>query len=412
MLNFNDLLKTNDPDSMTKEDGSKPTLALFYQEEKCRDFLLECIKAGNDTKVVVNKNTDDSIVEQLTKVEMDIMVLELNYSRNIVSEARRISYLLPNKASIVIVGREDSIITIRQLKEMGFYYVYWPIARNELIDFFRHVHSNRTHNLGVDKNRQAKRIAVLGAKGGVGATFVASELTNILIHQKNAKCLYVDHNFYSSDIDIALQLDKFESKIATLDELELKMDSALARTMLSVEYEKLSVLSFSAEELSSDKLRELQANVVDALLSEYNFIVEDLSTADALAGNYQDYWRKIDYLILVATPGVSELREANKLKQKIHALDETKTPLLLVINHVQPEKFSALSHAEINQFLKYTPEAIISFENKANSYLLENKKVSQTKSKVAAELLQFTKLLLGEDKAKKKSLLSRLLGGR
>ena len=413
MLNFNDLLKKNasTPDKSVGEDEAlKPTLGLFYQTDNCREFISECVYIIENSKIVINKNTDDLIVEEISKSDLDIIVIEIKNCKDVVSEAKRISYLLPNKATIVIVGSENSITTIRELKEIGFYYIFWPIDKLELISFFQHVYSNRNNNMGVDRNRKAKRIIVLGAKGGVGATFISSELVNILTTKKNAKCLYVDHNFYNSNVDVMLRMKKFEPTDIKEGDTFSTIDSVLAKTLLIENNEHLSVLSLTSSDLIIDELIKFQSKVVDTLIHDFNFIIEDVSIKDVLSGKYKGYLSKSDCVLLVSTPGISELREVSKLRSKVDKLPGKRPRVIVVINHVQPEKFSALTRDEVVKFLKHTPEAIVSFENNANQYLLEETRVSQTKSAVSRELLNLTMQVLGEERPQNKSLLMRLLG--
>ncbi|MDN3683471.1 hypothetical protein QW180_02055 [Vibrio sinaloensis] len=76
---------------------------------------------------------------------------------------RRISHLLPNSASVIVIGSEDAISTIRNLKAMGFYYLFWPVSKEELIDFVKNVSDNRQRNAGLGKAREAKKVAFFGA---------------------------------------------------------------------------------------------------------------------------------------------------------------------------------------------------------------------------------------------------------
>ncbi|MEZ9417713.1 chromosome partitioning protein ParA, partial [Vibrio sp. 10N.286.49.E1] len=126
---------------------------------------------------------------------VEIAIVELNVTESVTEDMKRISHLLPNSASVIVVGSEDAISTIRNLKEMGFYYVFWPISKPELIDFVRNVDSNRKKNSGLGKDRTAKRVAVWGTKGGVGATMLTAEIAYELSAKKKSTCLIVDHDF-------------------------------------------------------------------------------------------------------------------------------------------------------------------------------------------------------------------------
>ncbi|TOO92001.1 chromosome partitioning protein ParA, partial [Vibrio parahaemolyticus] len=75
------------------------------------------------------------------------------------------------------------ISTLRSLKDMGFYYVFWPVNKQEIADFLIHVNKNLKTFSGVSQKRKAKRVAVVGSKGGVGTSLITTELSSLLSTQ-------------------------------------------------------------------------------------------------------------------------------------------------------------------------------------------------------------------------------------
>ena len=124
---------------------------LFHQTKECAELVNEAFKFENIMSPNVLLNSDDEIRKHIRETDVEIVMVELTTSSNVTKDMERIGYLLPNTASVIVIGREDAISTIRNLKEMGFYYLFWPVSKQELIDFVKNVTSNRQRHSGSGK---------------------------------------------------------------------------------------------------------------------------------------------------------------------------------------------------------------------------------------------------------------------
>ena len=164
MFDLVDILKTkSDAKPVTQE---LITTVLFYQTQECMDLVEEAFRFEGLVSPSMLENSDQNIQQHIRDSQISVVIVELNQSSNVSKDMERISHLLPNEASVIVVGSEDAISTIRNLKGMGFYYVFWPIPKQELIDFVRNVDSNRKRNSGLGKDRTAKKSSGLGHERG------------------------------------------------------------------------------------------------------------------------------------------------------------------------------------------------------------------------------------------------------
>ncbi|MCA2417978.1 chromosome partitioning protein ParA, partial [Vibrio chemaguriensis] len=131
----------------------------------------------------------------------NMVILELSESQDIVTDAQRLTNQMPTHKGIVVIGTEDSISVLRQLKDIGFYYLFWPINKHEFADFIMNVHRNLQTYTGVSKQRRAKRVAVVGSKGGIGTPFIATEISSKLA-SNDIDNILVDHQYNNSNIDV------------------------------------------------------------------------------------------------------------------------------------------------------------------------------------------------------------------
>lgn len=373
MLDLVDLLKNKQSEAVQQE---KITSVVFYQTDECRELVQESYRFEGIAPPVIAKNSDMAITDHVREQSVEIVIVELNKSRNVTEDARRISHLLPSHASVIIIGSEDAISTIRNLKAMGFYYLFWPITKQELIDFVRNVSENRQRNTGPGQLRRAKRVAVVGGKGGTGTSLLTAELAHQLAQEEKSSCIVVDHNYHSGNLDIMLGLQKFEKRRIQKGTFANSLDLSSAQNLLVKESERLSVLALSGAEMSSREIREYLAMVTDLVSSECHFILEDMSASSGIPFEEPQAWVNSDCIILVTSPHVSSVRDAGRLKAWIDNKPENKRPrLLLVVNHTQPEKFATVPLADIEKFLGCKPDVVLPFTGDIGQKLLEGKRV-------------------------------------
>lgn len=406
MLDLVDLL--NKKGSSGKGEKNEITTVLFYQTDECKNLVKEAFRFEGLDEPVVLANDDLSISDHVRQQTIEIVVIELNRSSNISKDAERISHLLPSHASVIVIGSEDAISTIRNLKAMGFYYLYWPVTKEEFIDFVKSVSDNRLSKKGLGQSRKAKRIVVVGAKGGVGATLLSSEIAYLLSSYKKSTCVLADHNYYNSNLDVMMGLTEFERHEVAKGASLTALDLTSARGLLIKRNEKLSVLSLTSNELTRGEMHDYSQSVLQLLSEDVNFIVEDLSASALDIYSESRYWLESDCIILLMSRVVSSVRESARILAMLNGIEETKRPrIILVVNNTIPEKFATVDMNEIESFLKTKPQIEIPFMGATSQEVLKGKRLSEIKnSKVAQALNRLVSLILGEDVEGGKRILS------
>lgn len=403
MFDLVDLLSKNE----TKEDikQEKITSVLFYQTDVCQQLVTEAYRFEGIVAPAVLENTDAKIKEFVRESSIEIVLVELNNSANVTQDAERISHLLPNHASVIVIGSEDAISTIRNLKAMGFYYLFWPITKQELIDFVRSVSENRERNKGPGQNRKAKQVSIIGSKGGVGATLLTTEISCLLATEKKASCLVVDHNYGGGNLDIVMGLKQFEKRKLQPGSLASNLDEASAQSLVTKQSTMLSILALSSDELNDQELKDYTRAVAKEVAGDANFIIEDLSASAGFTPDPKVLVTLCDSIVLVIEPSVSSLRDAAKIRSEI-AKENNNSALriITVLNYRIPPRLSTVTEKEVEKFLGQPIDIILPYEPKIDSLLLEGKRIYGTKSKMSQGVRKLTSLLLGEEVKKKKSL--------
>ncbi|MEZ8102514.1 AAA family ATPase [Vibrio bivalvicida] len=407
MFDLVDKLQSKPLHDMVKKETI--TSVLFHQTQECVDLVDEAFRFENINVPTMLVNSDDKIKQHVRESFVEIVIVELNLSENITKDMERISHLLPNSASVIVVGSEDAISTIRNLKEMGFYYVFWPITKQELIEFVRNVNNNRQRNSGLGKDRSAKKVGVWGTKGGVGATMLTAELAFELSDIKKSSALVVDHDFRGGNLDIFLGLKRFDKKLVSRASLASSVDTTYAASMVKKVDNMLAVLSLESDELNELELKEYLRTLTAQLAGNYNFILEDLSRGSNSKQDLDYISTSCDVIVLLMEPTVSSVREAKRTMKSLEAADSS-VRCLFVLNYTIEEKAATINAANIKAFLGRAPDIILPNEPRMSKLVLEQKHIYKHDYPVSQNLHKLTAMLLGQsDEGEKNSWLRRIL---
>jgi pilus assembly protein CpaE len=406
MLDLVELLKPSD--SLEPESQSLSSV-LFYQTEVCRSLVEEAFTFEGLAVPKLLENQDEVIKKHARSSALEIVIVELNESKNVTDDMRRISHLLPNSASVIVIGSEDAISTIRNLKEMGFYYLFWPVSKQELIDFVKNVSDNRSRNAGLGKARDAKKVAFWGSSGGVGTSLLVAEIACELSSKKNSSCVIVDHDFVGGNLDILLGLKKFEKKDIPPGALTASLDTSYALNMTQKITSMLSILSVKSKELDETQMKEYVRTLSDELSEQTNFLIEDLSRSVNSKVDLAYSANECDAIVLVLKPTVSSLRDASRICSLLKEL-ETKARVIVVINHTAPEKHATVTEEEVEKYLRRPIDVICPYDGQMSKALLEGKHLHDLKLPISKSIKQITAALLGEkQEGSKVGLLSKLI---
>lgn len=385
---------------------SKPkdmvSTVLFSQSQECTELVAEAYRFEGYTVPDIRENKDSVISDYVQEHNPEIVLLELNDSLNVAEDAGRISRMLPNHASVIVIGQEDAISTIRSLKELGFYYLFWPVSKQELIDFVTGVADNRVRQRGPGQNRKAKYIGVYGCKGGVGTSLIAAEISYLLADSMSAMCVLVDHNYNGGNLDVMLAHDDLSKRTLQTGTIAASLDSTAAKALLSDITERLSYLALDGENRSHEEMRDLTDNIVELVAKDSNFVVEDLSASVDFSRHLSWMIDRYDSLIVVIEPSVSSVRDANRVVSEIKKQRvELDHPLrvLVVLNQRQPEKFNSMTSVEIEKYLGSKIDITIPFVPQINQMKLYQSHIYNSKTKATKPLQHLVKLIMGEPAA-------------
>jgi pilus assembly protein CpaE len=217
-----------------------------------------------------------------------------------------------------------------------------------------HNKASRRRRLNADAPHSAKSggriIAVRGAKGGVGATAIATSLAVALARRAKQATALVDGHFFGGDIPVAMNLAPDRSIVDLIPHVD-RIDEDLLSTTLVQHESGVAVLAAPHDFERAESIRaEDYQQVLEALRAQYGYVVIDCSPF--LDHNTIAALDLADTVLLVTTPEIAALKNAARLIQLGVQLGYSERKMRLVVNRFNVA--GAIARADFEEHLEYS----------------------------------------------------------
>lgn len=295
---------------------------------------------------------------------------------------------------VIAVGTTNDVTLFRRLAARGVAdYLVKPVSNEVLCDALRR--ASRGEGEG-DSKRRARIHAVIGARGGVGASTMALSLSWLLSQEHKLPTALIDLDLHFGNLALSLDLEPGRGLRQALEHPERTDSLLLASAMVKGE-ERLPILA--AEESLEDMLRfepEGASALLEALAQDYDFLVVDLPRSlDAAA---RHVLQSADACIIVSDLSLAALRDTFRLHGLIKALNGP-TPMM-VANQVGALHRGEIGQAEFERGLGMPLDFLVPFDAKAARAMAVGGKALpavNSASKAAAEMRRLAARITGKE---------------
>lgn len=258
----------------------------------------------------------------------------------------------------IVIGPDNDVYLYRKLIGMGVSdYLVKPVKQEILSEVLAKTLLEKIGASG------SYLVAVIGSRGGQGASTVSRMLALGSSFLRNQKALLLDSAGGWSCNGISLG----QEPSSTFSELVKAIDSgnedALTRMMLKPG-ERLSMIATGADILLEHSPTADQAEkVVDNFMSKFPVVVFDLSQAPAPVA--KSIISKASKIILVTSPAVISLRLARTLYHEVKELRGNSVDgVSLIINKLGQSPAGEMSKSDIQEAMEVKPSLVLPFEPK------------------------------------------------
>jgi pilus assembly protein CpaE len=213
----------------------------------------------------------------------------------------------------------------------------------------KHAHSRQPAKIQAP-HPAGRVLAMIPAKGGPGATFLATNLAYALSKQGKRVAL-LDLNLYFGDAAMFLSDSRPVSSVADLSRQTQRLDAALLQSSMIKVNDHLHVLAApeSPDDVDAVTTAGLE-KIIDIARRNYDFVILDVSsTLDPVAVKALDLADAI-YLTLQLT--ITFVRAANRMATVFKVLGYPRDKLRIIVNRFEKGGEISLADAEKSMTLK------------------------------------------------------------
>jgi pilus assembly protein CpaE len=216
--------------------------------------------------------------------------------------------------------------------------------------------SNNNHDAEPEMN--GKIIAVYSGRGGVGCTFLATNLALQLTSEETQSVL-VDSDLQYGDIPVFLNMNA-PYTIYEITELPDEFDmEGIESTLLSHSSGLKILASPQRPELADAITPDLMRRVLNILRSSYPFIVVDMPTD--LNDVAVDVFESADLILMVLTPDIPSIRNLTSVMELMNKLGVHKEKIEIVLN--MAERKESLANKHVLDAITLTPIAKLPYDD-------------------------------------------------
>ncbi|ENM5763534.1 AAA family ATPase [Vibrio mimicus] len=243
------------------------------------------------------------------------VILDLRKSDDLLADVSALASLLDVSISLIVVSQIDSIRIRDKVRSLGATYVLWDEELDGLLAALRQQTPQEVNTQS--KTRVAKRILLLGSKGGIGLSTLAAALSHALVEQANLKVLLVDHDSGALNSDIYLGVKGLRAKQNSIDLNQTEIDEAIAATYVNKVADKLDYLILEKSTACLHDHAAMLFNLSSELVGGYNFIIDAVPFNSFEEIHDRELSEKYHRVYVLCEPSVSSLRSYNSLKKKM-----------------------------------------------------------------------------------------------
>jgi pilus assembly protein CpaE len=337
----------------------------------------------------------------------NVIVIESDGTRDILEGLDDLAGVCDPGTRVVVIGNPNDEAPYRELVRRGVNdYVIGPV---ETIDVVRSICSLFSASEAIITGRV---IAVVGAKGGVGASTIAHNVAWTIARDLALDSVVIDLDLAFGTASLDYNQDPLQG-IANAVLSQERPDTALMERLLAKCTEHLSLLAAPA---ALDRVYDFGAEAFDAVFDTLRMTTPCivLDVPHQWSGWTRRALVSADDILVVAEPDLANLRNTKNMLNVLKAARPNDRPPLYCLNQVGMHKRAEIEVKAFAKTMESQPIAVIPFDSKLFSTAANNGQMipEVSKSHRTAETFQNLANRLagrGEVRKPKRSLLAPLL---
>jgi pilus assembly protein CpaE len=329
---------------------SKNTLIICSEEPEVATALASLLETIKGCDVIAQVHDVSLLPDELEKLTPRFLVTDLGHGPHAMLDGlERLAE--PRPIQIVLGSEDQSDVILRALKLGVREFLPDSSSPEHIVEVIQGL-AAQTLSAGTDSSSEAGVVAVMGAKGGVGATLVGCQLAGSL-QRSGGRTAIVDLNSPLGDVAVYFDVQPTYT-LADIARAGKRIDATLIGELLhrhgptGVEVLAAPSRLENAQLVSKDHI----GSLIKQLKSQFDWVVLDLSRS--WSENSMRAVDLVDHFILVALQDVPSLNHARSHRDLLLRIGVDARSIHTVVNRQSKE--AAVSSDDMTKFLGAEPE--------------------------------------------------------
>jgi pilus assembly protein CpaE len=338
--------------------GRAPLLAFVADAETERVMRDNLAELGLGDATIMRGGIAKAIDALGTQRSPDLLIVDISGDDLPVSRIHSLAEVCEPGVTVVAIGDRNEIGLYRDLMHAGVSdYIVKPLTAQ----LVARVLTAKDHpgEVGTIHRKTGTLVAVVGARGGVGTTTIAINLSWYLANQQHRRVALLDLDLHSGNCAMALNVKATPGLREALVN-PTRIDSTLLERVMAPVGERLFVLS--GEEPLRDNVdftAEAVETLVAALREQFHYVVVDVPRTPSAP--FLRALDMADFRIVVADETLRSARDAVRLRDALAGGDGPHRNLLVVNRHGEGGRH-AVTLDEMRNILELRPKGVIPFQ--------------------------------------------------
>lgn len=396
--------------AVAKEAATQDRLQLraFVADDETRAVVEKVVGELMIPAAAIHRGTVKDAIQLLGRQRSPrVLLVDISNSELPLSDIDELAEVCEPGVSVVTIGDRNDVGLFRELIHHGISdYLVKPLTptlmqRSLLTAIEGGTHSRQAGRLG-------RIVAVLGCRGGVGATTIATSLAWAIASRRHRRVALFDLDVQFGSVALSLDLDPVHGLRDALENAG-RIDSLYLDRTLVRHSDTLFVLS--AEEGLDDPVRadrEAVGLLLHELQSKFHFVFVDLPRQ--LSPAVQQVLSTATNLVLVTDLSLAGMRDAMRVNQLLQATNAS-CAVTVIANRVGEHRAGEIPRAEFERGVGRPIDVLLPFDARhVLPAVNSGRPVASGGGPVAAQLRQLADELCGTKAPARGGLLRRLLG--
>jgi len=334
------------------------------------------------------------------KKSPDYLVVDISKSDLPSSDITRLFEVCSPNVTIVVIGTKNEVSLYRDLTKLGIYeYLLSPLFPEILETTLQSIMTGKSKT-EVAPTKTGKIIACMGARGGVGATFLASNVAAMLAGEKLRRVVLIDLDPYFGTFSLNFDL-KENIHLKEAFENPGRIDQILIERLLTPINERLYI--FGSEESLSVKVDyniEGLDEIIKYLKKQFHYIIIDIP--HTFNDTVSKIIKKSNIFLFITEPTVAGLRDTGRLLQFVNKEVTSHRCIVILNKNGQYGEFD-VDVGEFAKILKNKVDHIIPYDTKISiEFLNQGKTMENEKNRIANSIRNIMFDILGTPQVQQK----------